>query len=104
MNGYETSRSNDHALTEHLKEVSTETRQLAETVAHLIEDVEKTARRSLAEQPLATVAMAVGVGYVLGGGLPTRLTALLVGVGSRLAFQLAAQRVLDRLSGRATSA
>jgi len=39
--------------------------------------------------PYAMVAAAVGVGFVLGGGIFTRLTASLVGAGLRLALMAA---------------
>lgn len=45
------------------------------------------------ERPLAILAAAAGVGYVLGGGLSSRLTVLALGVGTRLAMALAAREV-----------
>jgi hypothetical protein len=43
--------------------------------------------RQTREHPGRSVAMAVGVGYVLGGGLFSRLTARLVGTGLRIGLR-----------------
>src|SRR5215471_14224104 len=50
--------------------------------------------------PYGTVAAALGVGYVLGGGLFSPLTARIIGFGVRLGMKLAAIPVLrDELFG-----
>jgi hypothetical protein len=41
------------------------------------------------EHPGRSVAMAVGVGYVLGGGLSSRLTAHVLGLGIRIGLRTA---------------
>ena len=51
-------------------------------------------RDRLERQPYATLAVAAGVGYVLGGGLPTALVRVLIGVGGRLAVE----RVIAQLA------
>ncbi len=89
----------DHSMTEHLDAVRTETHQLATTVYDLVADAEAAAREQLSRRPYATLAMAMGVGYVLGGGVPTRLTTLLVSFGARMALQAAAHEVITRLGG-----
>jgi hypothetical protein len=45
--------------------------------------------RQTREHPGRSVAMAVGVGYVLGGGLFSRLTARIVGTGIRIGLRTA---------------
>ncbi len=45
--------------------------------------------RQTREHPGRSVAMAVGVGYVLGGGLSSRLTARIVGTGIRIGLRTA---------------
>ena len=47
-------------------------------------------RHHMTEHPARTVAMAVGAGYLLGGGLFSRLTGRILGTGARLAFRLVA--------------
>jgi hypothetical protein len=52
--------------------------------------------------PYGTVAAALGIGYVLGGGLFSPLTARIIGLGVRIGLRLAAIPVLrDELFGLA---
>jgi len=44
----------------------------------------------VARNPYGTIAAAVGIGYVLGGGIFSPLTARLVGLGLRMGLRLAA--------------
>lgn len=46
--------------------------------------------RRVSRHPYGTVAAAVGIGYVLGGGLFSPLTARVLGLGLRLGIRLAA--------------
>jgi len=46
-------------------------------------------RRQAKEHPGRSVALALGAGYVLGGGLFSALTARLVGAGARFALRVA---------------
>jgi len=46
--------------------------------------------RRVARHPYGTVAAALGIGYVLGGGLFSRLTARVLGLGLRVGIRLAA--------------
>ena len=46
-------------------------------------------REQLRRQPYVTLAAAAGFGYVLGGGLPTKLTRTLIGNGGRIALERA---------------
>jgi len=49
--------------------------------------------QSVRERPVATLATAAGVGYLLGGGLSSRLTVLMVGIATRLAMAVAAREM-----------
>jgi len=42
----------------------------------------------MTDHPARTVGMAVGAGYLLGGGLFSRLTGRILGTGARLVFRL----------------
>lgn len=55
--------------------------ELGSTAAELYERLD--VARQLQEHPYRTLAIAAGVGYVLGGGLFTPLTGTLVRMGSR---------------------
>lgn len=56
-------------------------------------------RDRLERRPYATLAVAAGVGYVLGGGLPTSLLRVMIGVGGRLAVERALTKLADTASG-----
>jgi hypothetical protein len=56
-------------------------------------------RDRLERQPYATLAVAAGVGYVLGGGLPTTLLRVMIGVGGRLAVERALTKLAETGSG-----
>lgn len=58
--------------------------ELGSTAAELYERLDLP--RQMREHPYRTLAIAAGVGYVLGGGLFTPLTATLVRVGARAAL------------------
>ncbi|MEO8603694.1 MAG: hypothetical protein ABI629_14065 [bacterium] len=65
--------------------------KLAETGQRAVRGWQRYLRQRVDEQPYATVVVAAGLGYVLGGGLPVSLVRIAVGIGSRLA----AERVLS---------
>lgn len=49
------------------------------------------------QRPYSTLGMAAGVGYLLGGGLSSRLTVLLLGAGWRVATALVAREFGNRI-------
>jgi hypothetical protein len=55
---------------------------------------EETLRDRFRQHPYATLAAAVGVGYVVGGGLVPGILRPIVGAGGRLALSLFLQNVL----------
>ena len=71
----------------------------AATPSDVAEAVEETAldvRAFVEAHPVGAVATALGVGYVLGGGLFTRLTSKLIGLSLRFGVQFALLPVLER--------
>ena len=69
------------------------------------DDLERYLTEQVEERPYITLGVAAGVGYVLGGGLRSRLTAVLLGAATRLAMAVAARELAARLSpGAAASA
>lgn len=62
------------------------------------------ARRRVHDHPYRALAAAVGVGYVLGGGLFTRLTARLLTVGTRVGAELATVPLLVKAADSLTAA
>lgn len=55
--------------------------------------------RQIHEHPYRTLAVAAGVGYVLGGGLFTPLTGALVRIGARAALLPMVQSTVENLAG-----
>jgi len=75
------------------REVWNEARGLASAVEEAFDEIEGYLREQMQQRPYAALAAAAGVGYILGGGLPSRLTGLLVGWGSRIALTMAVQQL-----------
>jgi hypothetical protein len=67
---------------------------LAGAANHLAHGWQALVREQLARQPYATLAVAAGVGYVLGGGVPTVVVRALVGLGGRWAVERVIARVV----------
>ncbi len=84
------------------REVWQDARGLASTVEEAFDEIQEYLREQVDARPYVALSAAAGVGYVLGGGLPSRVTRLLVGWGSRLALTMAVQR-LTAPSGVATA-
>lgn len=67
--------------------------QLYDQVGYAVEDARETITTQLEKRPFVVLGAAVGVGYVLGGGLPTFLTRALLRVGMRAATTVAVTHV-----------
>lgn len=52
-------------------------------------------RERFERKPYCTLGVAVGVGYVLGGGVPSRLTGTLVLAATRIALAAALRGIVD---------
>jgi len=83
--------------------VLNDARGLASTVEEAFDEIQDYVREQLQQRPYATLATASGIGYILGGGLPSRLTGLLFGWGSRIALTMAVQQLGPQLT-RSTAA
>ena len=77
-----------------VREVLERTRRLSDdldTLAGALGDVARgwqaLLRARMEREPYATLAVATGVGYVLGGGVPTAVGRALIGIGGRLAVE-----------------
>jgi hypothetical protein len=81
-------------LVEESERVREEFVALTEAALHMASGWRSLLRDRLERRPYATLAVAAGVGYVLGGGLPTGLVRVLIGVGGRLAVD----RVIAQLA------
>lgn len=79
---------------DHSRQAKAEVEHLAETIRLASSEWEAVLRQRFRERPYATLAVAVGVGYVIGGGLAPGLLRSLAGTGSRLALGVALQRLM----------
>jgi hypothetical protein len=66
---------------------------LAEEALHVALGWRALLCRRLERTPYATLAVAAGVGYVLGGGVPSAVVRTLIGVGGRIAVEHAIARL-----------
>lgn len=80
-------------LVEQGQRIHEDVASLATAVRKMAHGWEALLRDRLERQPYATLAVAAGVGYVLGGGIPSGVLRLLVGVGGRLAVEQAIARL-----------
>jgi hypothetical protein len=74
------------------KAQETEQRASVEDASHALDDV----RELVKQHPYGAMAAAAGAGYVLAGGLFTRLTARLLKIGVRVSAPLAAWSLLGK--------
>ncbi len=82
-----------HSFGDRMQQVSHDAQVLSAALAGAARDVEHYLTTHIREKPARTLAVAAGLGYVLAGGLRSRLTSLLLQVGSRLAMALAAREL-----------
>jgi hypothetical protein len=71
------------------REVQREARALAGGLEEAADEIEGFLREQMGQRPYGTLAAAAGIGYVLGGGVPTALTRLLLDYAARFAFTMA---------------
>lgn len=71
--------------------------ELGETAMELYQRMD--IPKQIHEHPYRTLAVAAGIGYVLGGGLFTPLTGALVRVGARVALLPMLQSTVGNLAG-----
>jgi len=86
------------SLAERTVAVRRQTTALLDAGTELMQQLQKSARTQVVRSPYRTLGIAVGVGYVLGGGLPLRVVGLLMGMGTRLAFEVATRNLVAQLA------
>jgi hypothetical protein len=86
------------SLGDHGRQIHHDAHALAAAVQDAADDLERYLTEQVEQRPYTTLGVAAGVGYVLGGGLRSRLTAVLLGAATRLAVALAARELAARLS------
>jgi hypothetical protein len=91
---------------DHAKRMAEEARAFKEAVASQAESFTRSIdlRGRVQRNPLGMVAVAAGVGYVLGGGLFSPLTGRLLRVGLRLALIPLVKSQLSNIAGSSQTA
>ena len=98
-----TERQGQRSLGDHCRQIHDDAHALAAAVQEATDDLERYLTEQVEQRPYAPLGVAAGVGYVLGGGLRSRLTAVLFGAATRLAVALAARELAARLSPGASA-
>ena len=91
------------SLGDHGRQIHHDAHALAAAVQDATDDLERYLTEQVQQRPYSTLGVAAGVGYVLGGGLSSRLTAVLLGAATRVAMALAARELGARLSPAASA-
>jgi ElaB/YqjD/DUF883 family membrane-anchored ribosome-binding protein len=84
-------------LLERGRKVERDAQSFVEDIEGLVTDVEGLVRTSLEARPYATLAIAAGAGFVVGGGLTVGVLGTLVRVGARMATAAVVQGALTRV-------
>ena len=85
------------SLADHARQIQHDAEALAGAVREATNGVQRSLTEQVEQRPFSTVGVAAGVGYVLGGGLSARLTAMLLGAATRVAMALVAREVGNRI-------
>jgi ElaB/YqjD/DUF883 family membrane-anchored ribosome-binding protein len=85
------------SLAEHGRQIQHDAEALAEAVRDATGGVQRYLTARVEQRPLSTLGVAAGVGYLLGGGLGSRLTGVLLGTATRVATALVAREVGARI-------
>jgi ElaB/YqjD/DUF883 family membrane-anchored ribosome-binding protein len=96
-NGAEKSQSGGTMFPAQLSQATRQIRGDAQTlVTHVSEaggELQSYVTDAVRERPIGTLAVAAGIGFLLGGGLSSRLTAIAFGIGTRFAMAMAAREM-----------
>jgi DUF883 C-terminal glycine zipper region len=98
-----TERQGQRSFGDHGRQIHDDVHALADAVQDAADDLDRYLTEQVEERPYTTLGVAAGVGFVLGGGLRSRLTAVLLGTVTRLAMALAARELAARLSPGASA-
>ena len=88
------------SLGDHGRQIYHDAATLAAEVRGTTADLERYLIEQVEERPYTTLGVAAGVGYVLGGGLSSRLTVVLLGAATRLVTVLAVRELGARILPR----
>jgi hypothetical protein len=87
-------------LSRQSERIGAELDELGDTAREMVDSARALIGEKLRRQPYAVLATALGVGYVLGGGLPRGVLRGLLVVGGRLMLENAVARVASHVTER----
>ena len=82
------------------RNIREDTSALAGTVSNAAQELSAFVEAQLQERPYATLGIAAGVGYVLGGGLSLGFGRMLFGTGGRVLATLLVQQLAKAATGQ----
>lgn len=85
------------SIGDHGRQIHQDAEALVETLRDATDGAQRYLATQIERQPFTTLGVAAGVGYVLGGGLGSRLTVLLLGAAARLTAALVARELGTRI-------
>ena len=88
------------SIGDHGRQIHHDAATLAAEVRGTTADLERYLTDQVKRRPYSTLGVAAGIGYVLGGGLSSRLTVVLLGAATRLATALAVRELGARILQR----
>ena len=96
-NGDEMNPATERSLSSHGREIDRDARAFAGSVQDGAQELQHYLQQQLEARPYTTLILAAGGGYVLGGGLATRLTRLTMAFGLRVIVGLGVQQLAAML-------
>jgi len=95
--GGQSQSSGNGSLADRREQMTRDAQALMTDLRDAAEGIEEYVRRQLEERPYTTLAIAGGAGYIIGGGLATRVNRMAVGLASRIFIGLMAREIGMRL-------
>lgn len=87
--------SHRNRIFEHSADVREEAQDLATSLTELTREVSGVVKEQLDQRPYAVLGVAAACGYVLGGGLPSRITRAGLGIGARMAMGMLVRQFVE---------
>lgn len=83
---------------EHTQHAREEATQLASSLSELGSDLSGIIREQCERRPYAVLGVAAALGYVFGGGLPSRLTRAGLGIATRIGMGMLVRQLVEQQS------
>jgi ElaB/YqjD/DUF883 family membrane-anchored ribosome-binding protein len=81
---------------EHTAEAKEEAQMLASSLGELTQDVSSYVEEQVKQRPWAVLGVAAAIGYVIGGGLPSRITRAGVSIAMRMGSGMLVNQLMER--------